>query len=513
MVRIIVVAALASVLSGCIGEAQHEINGNTDLTSTSTEPEVLAQAVKDIMTARCTQCHDSSLGAGDILNIDNLDHIVNSGLVIPGEPVISKLFHSVDTNSMPPTGPLNLSEKNTIYNWILFGAPTSTEAPTDDGTSTGNTTITGAFTITSFALNNIVNVISTDIGKISTASRPFIRYFVYPNPTSIGSDERLGINKLINSLSSKVSITNPRVIDATGYLFRVNISLYGWSAEEWTAIEQQYALEYLDSGIPGTASSTTTTKINNIKNHTKSTLPFIRADWFMKRASEPTLYYRLLKIPNTVQELEAQLGIDPIANINAGLVDRIGTTYSGVSAYNRVYERHNTAWGSYWKSYDFASNEGTHNILERPLGPDGQVSATTNFPGFVPDGGEYIWHLPNGLQAYMISTGVGTRLNTAPTAIVQDPLRDDRTVTNAISCFACHAQGVNRNYDDVLPLAESLFSPFSLDQVFEIRSIYRTDSIINTRYNQSDAIYQNALRKTGITDYTKDPIIRVYKKY
>src|SRR5207249_4761285 len=85
-------------------------------------------------------------------------------------------------------------------------------------------------------------------------------------------------------------------------------------------------------------------------------LPVVRADWFVFAASRPPLYHEVLQLPDTDAALEKDLKIDVEADIREGRVARAGFNGSGVSRNNRLIERHGTAHGAYWKSYDFAGN-------------------------------------------------------------------------------------------------------------------------------------------------------------
>src|SRR5206468_7518408 len=106
-------------------------------------------------------------------------------------------------------------------------------------------------------------------------------------------------------------------------------------------------------------------------------------------------------------------------------------------------ERHDGAHGALWRSYDFDKNTGRQNLFEHPLGPN---SGATSFQ---PAGGEMIFHLPNGLQGYMLVDSQGRRIDKAPGEIVSDPRRSDQRVETGISCMACHARGL-------LPKADQL---------------------------------------------------------
>ena len=64
-------------------------------------------------------------------------------------------------------------------------------------------------------------------------------------------------------------------------------------------------------------------------------------------------------------------------------------------------------------------------------------------------GGEIIFSLPNGLQAYMLTDQKGNRLNEGPINIVQDESQKDFLVRNGVSCMGCHSSGMIKVNDDI----------------------------------------------------------------
>jgi hypothetical protein len=66
------------------------------------------------------------------------------------------------------------------------------------------------------------------------------------------------------------------------------------------------------------------------------------------------------------------------------------------------------------------------------------------------DGGEVIFHLPNGLQAYFIADRQGRRIDEAPVNIVRDRTNaEDPAVRNGRSCISCHRSGLNAFQDEI----------------------------------------------------------------
>ena len=149
---------------------------------------------------------------------------------------------------------------------------------------------------------------------------------------------------------------------------------------------------------------------------------------------------------------------------------RAGFNSSGVSRNNRLIERHESGATVYWKSYDFAGNTGRQNLFALPLGPGDDNSS------FQHDGGEIIFSLPNGLQAYFLTDGKGTRIDKGPTAIVSDPRRPDRAVENGLSCMSCHARGMVEKADQVRPHVLKNSAAFQRATVDSVTALYPTTS-------------------------------------
>ena len=189
-------------------------------------------------------------------------------------------------------------------------------------------------------------------------------------------------------------------------------------------------------------------------------VPVVRADWFVATASRAPLYYDVLQLPANLTELEKLLRVDADRRTSSRSASR-GSAFngSGISRFNRILERHDSAHGMYWRSYDFdeppanladraqrqPASRTARNIFAFPLGPGGLAE----FP-FQHAGGEAIFALPNGLHAYFLANADNTRLDKAPIAIVSDPKRPDRAVEAGVSCMSCHVTGILPKADQML---------------------------------------------------------------
>ncbi len=171
-------------------------------------------------------------------------------------------------------------------------------------------------------------------------------------------------------------------------------------------------------------------------------LAVIRGDWFIVHATQPKLYYTLLQLPATAGELERDLKVHVERNILQGEVKRGGFATSGVSGQNRMVERHDSAYGAYWKSYDFKPARPNGNLPRYPLGPKFKGNEFSR-QAFEHDGGEIIFSLPNGLQGYFLVDAVDKRIDEGPIQVVRDNLMTSGTpaIVAGLSCMACHKSG------------------------------------------------------------------------
>ncbi len=297
------------------------------------------------------------------------------------------------------------------------------------------------------------------------------------------------LNKTLNSLSWRPQIANMTAVGGRNDLFRISLGDYGWTESTWSKITAEYPYDNIE--------------------HPR----LIRGDWLMYYAVRPPLYHEILKLPTNSDILENQLGVDVLANISRGDVIRSGfrgsdfSGGSGVSKNNRLIERHQTRFGAYWKSYDFSSTQEEQNLFLFPLGPG--KSANAEPFAFRHAGGEIIFNLPNGLQAYLLVDAKGSRIDIAPSNIVQDSTRVDAAIVNGISCISCHSQGMREHYDEVLNFATQSTSRFTSEAMKKIRSIYKNKDQLQQVFAEDRARFSEALEEMGLDSKARIEPIRI----
>ena len=447
--------------------------------ATADAQENLAEQAYAIFQQNCLNCHGESGAYKDELLMERTA-LVDTGVIIPGDPEGSEFYKRLlgptENGAQMPLNlqPLSQEAIKTIARWIAIGAPDWNVQ----------------YDINFITTDAMLDTMRTHLNSLDPFERPSARYFTMTHLHNAGespetlNDYRIALSKLINSLSWRFEITNPTPIDAAQTIFYIDLRRYEWNTkiDVWTHIEQAYP--YNIAFDPETQAGLLE-KLTQLQTETDSTVPFVHVDWFLAHASLPPLYHDILGLPQTDSVLETQLEVDVASNIrNAPGINvwRAGFNDSGVSTNNRVVERHTSRYGAYWKSYDFAGSVGSQHIFTHPL-------------DFTHDGGEIIFNLPNGLQAYFLVDANGNRLNDAPIDIVSNPAASDPTVRNGLSCIGCHTQGMKKFEDSVRAAIEQDENPpYNKEQALRL---YPGQSVLDELLEKDTQRFQQALEKIG----------------
>jgi tetratricopeptide (TPR) repeat protein/mono/diheme cytochrome c family protein len=449
--------------------------------------ELAAQARK-LFETHCYRCHGrDGANEGGVNYILDRDKLVERRKLVPGQPAKSRLFRRITNpdDPMPPTEEKARPTKvdiELLRTWIAAGAPAA--APT-----------VAKRTFVSPA--EMLRLIRADLDKVPERSRRFARYFTLTHLHNAGlsADElqsyRHALSKLVNSLSWDSRIVVPQPIDPAGTILRIDLRDYQWNEKTWEAV--------LAANPYGIAADLDVAQ--QVYTTTQCRQPYVRGDWFVAAASRPPLYHEVLRLPDTLRELEKLLRFDAAEDIRQEKVTRAGFNSSGVSRNNRLIERHNSGGVVYWISYDFAGNVGRQNLFAHPLGPgDGETS-------FRHDGGEVIFSLPNGLQAYLLADARGKRIDKGPQAIVSDPRRPDRAVENGISCMSCHARGMIFKDDQVRPHVMENPAAFTREERDTILALYPPRETMTALLEKDARRFQDAVARTGAPLSASEPVV------
>ena len=455
----------------------------------------IAQQAYAIFQQNCLNCHGEHGAYTENIIIEHTA-LIETGAVVPGKPIESELYKRLlidDETKRMPLGQSQLPPKAilTIGNWIQAGAPDWQASERK----------TGFITPT-----EMLETIEKHVNSLAPFDRAFTRYFTMTHLYNAGeSAEALhayqrALSKLVNSLSWGREVIKPQPIDPEETIFYIDLRDYEWEigVNRWTLVEQMYPYR-IEFDAP--TQTGLREKLTGLREQMECEVPFVHVDWFLATASLPPLYHDILDLPETDRELETRLEVNVVENIRnaAGRrVWRAGFNNSGVSSHNRVVERHISRYGAYWKSYDFAGSVESQNIFTHPL-------------SFIHDGGENIFNLPNGLQAYYLADAGGNRLDAAPIKIVRNPAASDPTVRNGLSCIGCHTEGMKAFEDQVRGVvAQNPNPPFNKDRALRL---YVEKPTMDALVDEDTERYRQALEKTGDVFGGIEPVQRFHEAF
>ena len=457
----------------------------------------LAQQAYAILEQNCLICHGEHGPYTEELAIQSSQALINTGTVIPGNPEGSEFYRRLIETAIEkrmPLGqpPLVPEAIETIRQWIEIGAPDWNAFPRSD---------------TNFITpDEMLEAIENHVQSLDAFDRAFARYFTSTHLYNAGETietlraYRRALSKLVNSLSWGIDVINPEPIDPQGTIFYIDLRDYEWEAgiNRWTQIEQEYPYK---NNFESPTQTHLHEKLMNLRQEMNCEVPFVHIDWFLANASLPPLYHDILDLPLTDRELETRLEVNVIENIRNApgvRVWRAGFNNSGVSNNNRVVERHRSRYGAYWKSYDFAGSVGNQYIFTHPL-------------SFAHDGGEIVFNLPNGLQAYYLADAGGNRLDEAPIDIVSNPAASDPTVRNGLSCIGCHTKGMKTFEDEVRAVVEQNANP-PFDKAQALR-LYVENAEMDALIAEDTSRYRQALEAAGGVFGGIEPIQRFHEAF
>ncbi|RKU12105.1 hypothetical protein C6501_11375 [Candidatus Poribacteria bacterium] len=456
----------------------------------------LAQEAYAIFEQSCLICHGENGAYRESLIIEHTA-LIEGGAVIPGNPEDSVFYQRLietDIAKRMPLGqpPLAPEAIETIHQWIAAGAPDWDAIPKPKPDFITNDTL--------------LETIENHVNSLSPRDKSFARYFTLTHLYNAGETTealnayRRALSKLINSLSWGRKVVKPQPIDAEQTLFYIDFRDYEWDVrnDAWTQIEQTYPYKIT---FDAPTQAHLREKLTTLQQEMNCEVPFINVDWFLATASLPPLYHDILALPETDRELEASLEVfvaENLLNAPGKRVWRAGFNNSRVSRHNRVVERHISRYGAYWKSYDFAGSAESQNIFTHPL-------------DFTHDGGEIIFNLPNGLQAYYLADGDGNRLNEAPISIVSNPAVGDPTVRNGLSCIGCHTKGMQTFEDEVRAVVEQIENPpFNKDRALDL---YVEKTVMDELVEEDTQRYRDALEAAGGVFGGIEPVQRLHEAF
>jgi hypothetical protein len=475
-----------------VSEKPDEVFPDSQLAKRITESDkALGESARAILKKNCYRCHGENGTAEGAFNyILDRDRLVLRKKIKPGDADKSRLFRRTKDGEMPPEDEKvrpTADDIATLKKWIEAGAPSPSQlAPKLDFVRDAQ----------------MAALIHANLLTVPERDRRFARFFTFTHLHNAGLTEdelktyQHGLSKLLNSLSWQRQIKEAIPVDPGKTIYRIDIRDYQWNDRVWKRILSEYPYGIVANNAAA----------NECLEIAGGQLPYVRGDWFVATGSRPPLYHEVLQLPESERKLEEQLHIDVLENIKQERVIRAGFNSSGVSRNNRLIERHESPYGSYWRSYDFSSNTGTRNLFAHPLGPAGKDAIQA-------DGGEIIFNLPNGLHAFVLVNDKGQRLDKAPITIVSDPRRPDRAVENGVSCMSCHVRGLLPKKDQIRAHVIKNPGAFSQVELETIKVFYPAEAALQAVFAKDNDRFRKAVEQTGSPFSVTEPITALVASY
>ena len=437
-------------------------------------------AYPPVMVNRCYNCHGLGGEAEGRFSMNlSPDALVKAGLLDPEHPENSLIYQRPSRGEMPPDPipHLNGNELGEIRSWIgsMKAAPV---VPLSN---------------TALSRDQVYKKMRAVMSASSSSAADGLRFFSLVEEKRAGrTDEELNLYRqalarTLNSLTWKPRLVQPAPVDGSGLLLSVNIKDLGWDPEDWQAL-------FADLCGPGAADSPEVRIPSDLDPDGRC--PVVPVGKFvasaLDTASYDTLIWRTLlgRLATEAVGPFTEIGhkgasilFDSLFGLSSEGIPTASFSESGVTLNNRLLARAATAYGYLWGSRDFLERNGATDLRLKPEA--------------VPDAGEFIFSLPNGMQGYFILNQDGRLIQSADVRIARDPLRVDHVVAAPASCISCHGNlGINaRTEGDAIP---STVSPFS-----KLKPWFAADS----------QNYQQALQKIGAarTDST-EPVTAVLQR-
>jgi mono/diheme cytochrome c family protein len=493
---------------------------NPDEDPFSTE---MGQQVADILQTNCGNCHIGQGASGDFGYLLQMDELLASGKIIPGSKEDSRIYARMVEGTMPPAA-VRVIQTPTYGQIDLVGQwiDELKDVYVDPGTD--------CEPLPFLDTDQQIRLMQADMAQQDDNDKPFTRYLTITYASNAGlcgrplQRQRFALFKGINSVSTNPVVAQPAAINQDETIYRIDIRDYNWDRQidlEDNDITDPANVDFQDAweaiiANPETAAYAveyTGPQADDLKNDAGTLVPFLPVNVFIQASEFGDLYYALIGGKANLFDFEREvLLLDTAAEIEDDNLMRAGFENSGVSKQERVLNRFDSNLGpgtSYWLSFDFDGGGGGEIEGEFVNGLANE-SIFSDPIDFAFAGGEAIFSLPNGLQAYYVAAANGNRLAEAPIGVVIDPAQNNGLVTNGASCHSCHNAGMITFTDTVRQYVEENKRDFDNDTYEAVMAQYVDARTFQDAMDRDSAMHVQALERAGVPAETPDAVSRTY---
>ncbi|MEY4546200.1 MAG: Serine/threonine-protein kinase pkn1 [Pseudomonadota bacterium] len=471
-------------------------------------------AAENILASNCGRCHgpalDSSRARAGMNYIDDMERLVQAGVIVPLSATRSRIVQRMLRGEMPPISsglPRVTSSDIAIVSDFIDnprfwpGAAPAAPVVVRDCSTSGQL----------LGFDELFRAVKLDLARADNDDAPFYRYVSLTNRYTAGicgdalDHDRQALIKMLNMLSVRATIRQPEPINEDETLYRVDLRDFDWDRsiavegqrfdDVWEAIaaKNPYSVPFVGNDA------------DDAVEDSETEFPVMFADQMLDVATIGNLYYGIIGV-DLSQGLSAfvanELGIDVPENIAAEDTMRAGTTRSRISRQDRLVERHDMGvrGGVLWQSFDF-SDESNESIFDNPF-------------GFTPGGTEAIFTLPNGMLAFLIADENDNIVEDSD--ILLDTSQNNFRAVTSVSCSNCHAGGFIPVVDEVGEVARANARSIGLtrDELDQLESIYVSpDRFAEQVREDSQFFYERALQLAALPVGGGDPVANVFLRF
>lgn len=444
------------------------------------------KAVQPTLTRSCTGCHPG------------YDRIETARVKI--DEILRRITLPIgDPQHMPKGGDLTGQEKSLLNGWKADGLCGDPDVPPIPPTPP-----------TRLTLEILEQKLTDDLlTNVAVNRRKTTRYL-----TGVGKELaafRAVGEKALNSVSLDRFIRRTQVVSPG--VWRFDLEDVRFDARSWALVENADLVDLESFTSRGIV----------LKALTGTRKPWLASDSFADAAlRNSTVYYTLLRVPQTFAELTARLGVQyagDLQNFEALTGAFVG---SPLSPHNRLVSRHRSSDGVLLVTYDTGALDAAEkNFFEFPCLGDVGCQRNAKFVA-----GETIFTLPNQLHGYGLFSAKQTflrgrfsrsdldrRLDVADVGVVRDvesPISSEIRAGN--SCLRCHHAGVLAFRDQLRDHVTTNGSEFGNDKDL-ILAVFRGNSEWSESFGTDSAGYATALSALGIDPRAADPISVATDRY
>ncbi len=347
--------------------------------------------------------------------------------------------------------------------------------------------------------DDVLQDVASDLARRDAVDARFTRYVSLANRWSYGAcgrglvAERQGLSKLLNSLSSSSSIVPPAAVDVDQMLYRIDLRDYGWDrpvtvqtvqyADAWDALvySNGFAVQFVGDDADDAAADGDTL------------YPVMFANSLIATATRPDVYYGILRVPETLDELFAELGIAAPPALGGAPTLRAGFAYPPDVIASHWETR--TRAGYLW---DIGAVTGVEGVFNSPLAaPQGEH--------------QLVFSLPNGLQGFALTDGAGLRIDDSSTFL---DTNEPNFRAQAPRYLLREHSPRPRVYDEVADYVSRNAGSYDAATATAIFDAYPGSAALDELLiEEYERFTRPALEQAGVSLVFEDPITQAYREY